>query len=68
MDYIKIIKKLNDFSTGNTILIACVNSPSISKEDLINLVEKGSNFKYKEEVKPPMEYTNSSLKSLVFHF
>ena len=65
-DYKKIIKKLKDISHKNTTLIACVNSPKISKEDLINLVEKESNFKYKEEVKPPKEYTNSTLKSLIF--
>ena len=66
-DYIKIIKRLNDISNENTILIACVNSPQISKEDLINLIENNSRFKYKEEVKPPEEYINSSLKSLVFN-
>ena len=65
-DYIKIIKKLNNISNKNTTLIACVNSPTISKDDLKNLVEKESNFKYKEEIKPPKEYTNSSLKSLIF--
>ncbi len=65
-DYKKIIKSLKDISHKNTTLIACVNSPKINKEDLINLVEKESNFKYKEEVKPPKEYTNSTLKSLVF--
>ena len=65
-DYKKIIKKLKDISHKNTTLIACVNSPKINKEDLINLVEKESDFKYKEEVKPPKEYTNSTLKSLVF--
>ena len=65
-DYIKIIKKLNNISNENTTLIACVNSPQISKEDLKNLVEENSNFKYKKEVKPPKEYTNSTLKSLIF--
>ena len=67
-DYIKIIQKLKDISHKNTTLIACVNSPKISKEDLINLVEKESNFKYKKEVKPPKEYKNSTLKSLIFNF
>ncbi len=65
-DYIKIIKRLKDFSHQNTTIIACVNSPDISKEDLINLIEKNSKFKYKEEITPPKEYVNSTLKSLVF--
>ena len=67
-DYSKIIKKLKEISHKNTTLIACVNSPKITKEDLIEIVEKESNFKYKEEVKPPKEYKNSTLKSLIFHF
>ena len=65
-DYIKIIKKLKDISHNNTTLIACVNSPKITKEDLTRIVEKNSNFKYKEEIIPPKEYVNSTLKSLIF--
>ena len=67
-DYQKILKRVNEWANENATLIACVNSPKISKEDLINLVEKESHFKFKEEIKPPKEYTNSTLKSLIFHF
>jgi len=66
-DYEKIIKRLKEISHKKTTLIACANSPKFSKEDLINLVEK-YNFKYKEEITPPKEYTNSTLKSLIFNF
>ena len=65
-DYVKIIKKLDLISNKNTILIACINSPNLSKEDLKNLIEENSYFKFKEEVTPLKEYTNSTLKSLVF--
>jgi len=65
-DLEKIIKRLKEVANTNTILIACANSPKISKEDLINLVEKYG-FKYKEKIKPPKEYTNSTLKSLIFN-
>jgi len=64
-DYEKIIKRLKEISNQNTTLIACANSPKFSKKDLINLVEK-YNFKFKEEITPPKEYINSTLKSLVF--
>jgi len=65
-DYEKIIKRIKEFSHKETTLIACANSPKFSKEDLINLVEK-YDFKYKEEIIPPKEYTNSTLKSLIFN-
>ena len=64
-DYEKIIKRIEEFSHKETTLIACANSPKISKENLINLVEKYG-FKYKKEIAPPKEYTNSTLKNLVF--
>ena len=64
-DYEKIIKRLKEISHQNTAIIACANSPRFSKEELINLVEKYE-FKYKEEITPPKEYTNSTLKCLIF--
>ena len=67
-DYQKILKRINEWANKNATLIAYVNSPTFLKEDLINLVEKESHFKFKEEITPPKEYTNSTLKSLIFHF
>jgi len=64
-DYVKLIKKLPAVCYENTLLLACVNSPSISKEDLIKTVQNIP-FTLKEEIKPPPEYTNSSLKTLLF--
>ena len=66
-DYIKIIKKLHTISHDKTILVACVNSPDISKEDLQNLIEKNSAFKYQNSITPPKEFTNSTLKTLIFN-
>jgi len=65
-DYIKIIKKLHTLSHENTTLLSCINSPSFTKEELASLVEQNSSFRFKEMINPPREYTNSSLKSLVF--
>ena len=65
-DYIKIIKNLPKLSHNSTTLIACTNDPKINKEDFIKLIEENSNFNFKEEITPPKEYINSTLKSLVF--
>ena len=65
-DYIKIIKKLNELSHQNTTLLACINSPKFSKEELISMIEENSNFKFNTQIPNPKEYTNSTLKSLVF--
>ncbi|GAB6074398.1 class I SAM-dependent methyltransferase [Nautilia lithotrophica] len=66
-DYIKIIKKLPLLSHKNTQLLACINSPKISKEDLIKLITQNTSFKYQKQIPNPDEYTNSTLKSLVFN-
>jgi 23S rRNA (cytosine1962-C5)-methyltransferase len=65
-DYIKIIKKLPSLSHQNTTLLACINSPKFSKEELINMIELNTSFKFKTQIPNPEEYTNSTLKSLVF--
>jgi 23S rRNA (cytosine1962-C5)-methyltransferase len=65
-DYIKLIKKLHKLSNSSTTLIACTNDPKISKDEFVKLIEDNSGFKFKEEITPPKEYTNSTLKSLVF--
>ncbi|MEO1924167.1 MAG: class I SAM-dependent methyltransferase, partial [Nautiliaceae bacterium] len=65
-DYIKIIKKLNSLSSNNTILIACINSPDFSTEELVKMITENSGFKFEKKINPPKEYINSTLKSLVF--
>ncbi len=65
-DYIKIIKKLPSLSHQNTTLLACINDPKITKKDFISLIEENTEFKVKEEITPPKEYTNSTLKNFVF--
>jgi 23S rRNA (cytosine1962-C5)-methyltransferase len=65
-DYIKIIKKLPLLKHRQTTLIACVNDPKITEDEFISLIEKNSDFKFKEKILPPKEYTNSTLKALVF--
>jgi len=65
-DYIKIIKKLPSLSHQSTILLACINDPKTTKKDFINFIEENTEFKAKEEITPPEEYKNSSLKSIVF--
>jgi 23S rRNA (cytosine1962-C5)-methyltransferase len=65
-DYIKIINKLNTLSHNQTTLLACINSPTFSKKELIFMIENNSYFKFKHQIPTPNEYTNSTLKALVF--
>ncbi|WP_456471121.1 class I SAM-dependent methyltransferase [Caminibacter sp.] len=65
-DYAKIIKKLHQLSYKNTTLLGCINDPKITKKDFISLIEENTEFKVKEEITPPKEYKNSTLKSIVF--
>jgi 23S rRNA (cytosine1962-C5)-methyltransferase len=65
-DYIKIIKKLPELSHNNTTLLACINYPKFTDEELIQMIEKNSQFKFQQKLPNPEEYTNSTLKSLVF--
>jgi len=65
-DYIKIIKKLDSLSHTQTTLLACINSPKFSKEELISMIETNSPFKFKHQIPNPQEYTNSTLKALWF--
>jgi len=67
IDYIKIIKKLHLLSHEKTTLLACINSPTFNDEDLIEMIEKNSGFRFKKKLPNPKEYVNSTLKSLVFN-
>ena len=65
-DYVKIIRKLDTLSHEKTELLACVNSPSFSKEELTSMIENNSHFKFQTQIPNPEDYTNSTLKALVF--
>ncbi len=65
-DYIKIINFLSKISKKDTILLSCINSPFFTRDELINLVENNSSFKFHNQLANPKEYTNSSLKALLF--
>ncbi len=65
-DYIKIIKKLPLLSHENTTVLACINSLKFTKEELIKMIESNTSFKFQKQIPNPEEYTNSTLKSLIF--
>jgi len=65
-DYIQIIKKLPLLSHENTTVLACINSPKFTKEELIKMIESNTSFKFQKQIPNPEEYTNSTLKSLIF--
>jgi 23S rRNA (cytosine1962-C5)-methyltransferase len=64
-DYEKIIKKIDSLCHNDTTLIACVNSPQITEDMFVNMIEKYGFIKDKK-INPPEEYVNSTLKSIVF--
>jgi 23S rRNA (cytosine1962-C5)-methyltransferase len=66
-DYIKIVKKLPLLSNDKTTLIACINSPKFTKEELTQMIESNTFFKFQKQIPNPKEYTDSTLKSLVFN-
>ena len=66
-DYIKIVKKLPLLSHAKTTLIACINSPKFTKEELVSMIETNTSFKFQNQIPNPKEYTDSTLKSLIFN-
>jgi 23S rRNA (cytosine1962-C5)-methyltransferase len=70
-DYEKIIKKLPQLANEECILLACLNSPDLESEFIINLIEKfAPSFKFEKRLKNLDEFAsvdeNRSLKNLVF--
>ena len=70
-DYEKIIKKLPQLASKECILLACLNSPDLESEFIINLIEKfAPSFKFEKRLKNLDEFAsvdeNRSLKNLVF--
>ena len=70
-DYKKILRKLPELLADNGEVLACVNSPTVSTEFLIEgMLEEAPQFEYKERLENPPEFADldeqSSLKALLF--
>ncbi|PIF03884.1 MAG: SAM-dependent methyltransferase [Arcobacter sp.] len=70
-DYEKIIKRLDNFTSPESIILACLNSPNLDENFLIELFSNlAPNFKFLKRLKNPKEFKsldeNRSLKNLVF--
>jgi len=62
-DYFKIASKLTKILNEKAIIVATVNSPFLDKEFLKEVFKE---FSLIDEIEPNPDYTNSSLKVLVF--
>ena len=70
-DYEKIIKKLPQLASEECILLACLNSPELTSDFIIELIEKfAPSFKYQKRLENLEEFKSvdeqRSLKNLVF--
>lgn len=70
-DYEKIIKKLPEIASDECILLACLNSPDLNSEFVINLIKEfAPDFKFQKRVQNVPEFASAdedrSLKNLVF--
>ena len=70
-DYEKIIKKLPQLASEDCTLLACLNSPELTSEFIIELIEKfAPSFKYEKRLENLDEFRSldedRSLKNLVF--
>ncbi|MEA3512196.1 MAG: class I SAM-dependent methyltransferase [Campylobacterota bacterium] len=70
-DYNKIIKRLNNFASENCIVLACLNSPDLDENFIINIFKNmAPDFKFKKRLKNLEEFKsldeNRSLKNLIF--
>jgi len=71
-DYQKIIKKLHEFSSENCVVMACLNSPSLDEEFIINIFKEfAPNFHFIKRLKNPIEFPSNeqkrALKNLIFN-
>ena len=71
-DYNKIVKKLDSISAENCIVLACLNSPDLQSDFIIDIFkEKASNFKYKKRLENVKEFEcineDKTLKNLIFY-
>jgi 23S rRNA (cytosine1962-C5)-methyltransferase len=70
-DYIKIIKRLNDITNDDAIILVCLNAPELDSSFLINLFkENAPEFIFEKRLKNVEEFPavnmEKSLKNLVF--
>ena len=70
-DYNKIIKRLDTFSAADSIVLACLNSPDLDENFIIDIfTELAPNFKFIKRLDNIEEFKsldeNRSLKNLVF--
>lgn len=70
-DYNKIIKRLDTFSSSGSIILACLNSPDLDENFIIDIfTELAPNFKFIKRLENVEEFKsldeNRSLKNLVF--
>ena len=70
-DYEKIIKKLPQLASKNCTLLACLNSPDLTSEFIIKLMQKfAPSFNYQKRLENLEEFKSTdedkSLKNLVF--
>jgi len=70
-DYDKIIKRLDTFSSSGAIVLACLNSPDLSENFIIDIFkEYAPTFSFVKRLENVKEFTsldeNRSLKNLVF--
>lgn len=70
-DYKKILRRLPDLLTTSGEVLACVNSPSVTPEFLIeSMSEEAPQLEYQYRLDNPVEFAdieeNASLKALVF--
>lgn len=70
-DYKKILRRLPELLADNGEVLACVNSPSVTPEFLIeSMSEEASQFEFIERLENPPEFSDvdelSSLKALLF--
>jgi len=70
-DYEKIIKKLPQIASDNAILLACLNSPDLTSDFLIEMIEKWApSFQFQQKLANVNSFASAdeerSLKNLVF--
>lgn len=70
-DYEKIIKKVPEIASDDCILLACLNSPDLNSEFVIELIKEfAPNFKFQKRLENVPEFASAdedrSLKNLVF--
>ncbi len=70
-DYEKLIKRLEELASEDCLLLACLNSPELECDFIINMIEEfAPNFKFTQRLENVKEFQSTdeekSLKNLVF--